>query len=339
MRQIYTILLDSVRMLLAHKLFWVSLLISTLIGLVYLSIGLDEKGYSIGFGLYKTESPFFNNATPEGEWFYLELFRNYITRFWIGSGSILLALISTVSVFPEFTREGAIEVSLSKPVSRLKLFLTKYVGCLLFVLIQMTIFTILIFVALKVRLNYENWSVFYVIPVITFAYSLIHCVQVLVGIMSRSSLIALLVGICFWMCIWGIQISEDLSYKFGYAMPAEKIEPDWTRGGFKKVEEPDENSFFRSTYDTLDVMTKPLPKIREVTISLTSLVKFKNTNSYLEHVDLSTSMENGSIELKQPRIEKRTRTRHSMSYFYLTSLAFEIVILGAALWVFLRKDY
>lgn len=323
----------------AHKLFWISLTISGLIGLIYLSIGLNESGYSIGFGLFQQDSDYVNSNTPEGEWFYVELFRNYINRFWVGSGSILLALISTVSVFPEFTREGAVEVSLSKPVSRTKLFITKYIGCLLFVLIQMTIFSVLIFAALAFRLNYFNWSIFWVIPVITFAYSLIHCVQVLVGIISRSSMIALLVGICFWACIWGVQISEDLSYKFGVAMPAEKIAPDWTSGGFHKVDDTEEGSFFRSTYEALDKLMIPLPKVREVTISLNSLVKLRQSNSYLDHIDLNTSMENGSIEVKQPRIEKRTRTRHSLSYFYLTSAGFEVLILGLALWKFSRRDY
>ena len=57
MIQVCTILLDSLRLLKAKKLFWIVLFITLLVGLLYASIGFHETGMSIGFGLKKVENP------------------------------------------------------------------------------------------------------------------------------------------------------------------------------------------------------------------------------------------------------------------------------------------
>lgn len=327
-------------MLQAAKLFWVSMILSGLIGFVYLSIGLEEDGYSVLFGLRKWEHPVLRGGTAEGEWLYVTIFTQFIYRFWLGVGAILLALMSTVSVFPEFTRDGAVEISLSKPVSRLKLFLTKYVGCLLFVAIQSVLFAVLVFAALIWRLDYVNWSVFWIVPVIVFAFSLIHCVQVLVGVVTRSSVISLLVGICFWGTVWMIQLGSDITYKQGYAMAQVNLGIDWTGGGIVEREDGDyADTASQEVYDAIERVSMPLPKIRDLTLSLERLVDFRDSGSILEKIKLEEANHGGTLEQKHAAVEQLTRARHSLLYIVLSSLGFEVIVLGLAAWVFCRRDY
>lgn len=340
MRQIYTILLDSLRMLHARKMFWVTLWLSALVGVVYMSIALEEDGFSVMFGMRKWENAIMKAGTAEGEWLYVNLFVQFIYRLWLGVGAILLALISTVSVFPEFTREGAVEIALSKPVSRLKLFVTKYLGCLLFVAIQSALFSVLVFVAFIWRLDYVNWSIFWVVPVIVFAFSLIHCVQVLVGILTRSSMVALLVGICFWGILWVMQLGADISYKQGYAYDEVGLAIDWREGRVtEKSNESAPDTATQKTYQMIEMASAPLPKIRDLTLSLGSLVTFRDSGSLLENIHVDEIIRSGSPDEREQAAERLTRERHSLAYTVLSSLAFELVVLGIAYWCFKRRDY
>ncbi|MFC5049359.1 ABC transporter permease [Rubritalea spongiae] len=332
--------MDSFRMLLARRLFWVSVVLSSLLALLYLSISLEANGVGLFFGLKLIENPVMRLGTPEGEYFYVTLFTSYMTRYWLGSGAILLALISTVSVFPEFLRQGSIEVSLSKPVSRMKLFLVKYLGCLLFVAIQTAIFAGIVFLAIGLRLEYWNFSVFWVIPVITFVFSLLHCVQVLVGVLTGSSLAALLSAICFWVIAWGMQIAEQTLYLNTYAMVEEKMSIDWKSGEVKGLDERQEvDPDAAKNYDLVKKLSMPLPKVRDVTLYLEQLVQFRDSGSVLEQVDLLSSVEKNEIQYKSQRADRRTRERYSPVYFLGTSLLFEVLLLAIASYAFARKDY
>lgn len=340
MVQVCTLLLDSFRMLLARRLFWVSVILSSLLALIYLSISLDPNGVSLFFGYKFIENPVLKAGSPVGEYFYVTLFTTYLNRYWLGSGAILLALISTVSVFPEFTRSGAIEVSLSKPISRIKLFFVKYVGCLLFVALQTTIFAGIVFLAIGLRLDYWNYSVFWVIPVITFVFSLIHCVQVLIGIWTRSSLAALLTGICFWALCWIVQMTEQTLYLNTYAMVEEKISVDWKTGSFEGYDEKQAvDPEAEKNYQIMRAMSVPFPKVRDVTLYLEQLVQFRDSGSILEQIDLVASVEKNEIQYKTQRAERRTRERHTPVYFIGSSLAFECIVLLLTAGVFVRRDY
>ena len=105
MRVMGILLLDSFRMLRARRLFWVALCLSGLIAMVYASIGFDEGGVSVLFGLLSFESELLQMRAEESKKVYLLVFTNVVVPYWLGLFSIVLALISCASIFPEFTRK------------------------------------------------------------------------------------------------------------------------------------------------------------------------------------------------------------------------------------------
>lgn len=206
--QAAALLLDSLRLLRSRMLFWVSLGISLLVMLAYASIGFGERGLSIGFGLYEFEDPFFIAGSPLAKALYLGIFSTFVVGVWLTWAATILALVSTSSIFPDFLAAGSIEMVLSKPISRTRIFFVKYLGSLLFVLLQMAIFCTGVFLCVGWRIGEWNWAIFAAVPVVTLFFSYLYAFNVLVALVTRSTLAALLLTIIFWFLLWAVQTAD-----------------------------------------------------------------------------------------------------------------------------------
>lgn len=338
MIQAYTVLLDSLRMLRASKLFWVSLWISLLVALAYASIGFTATGMSVGFGLADFDFALMRKGTRESETFYLLIFTDVIVRFWLGWFSLVLALISTCSIFPQFLQTGSIELALSKPVSRLRLFLLKYLGGLLFVAVQTALFCLVAFIAIGIRLEEWSVSIFWAVPVITFAFSLIYCVGVAIGTLTRSTVFSLLGALLFWAVTLVAQWTEDVLYKMAYVLPEVGLGVNFSSGQMEQAED-DSESGLKKTYAAIQSATTILPKSRECTISLKRLIRFDERSSLLTGVDLGSVFAGDQVDPVVKRAMEKYELRHSWFSIIGTSLIFEILVLAGAATIFLRRDY
>jgi hypothetical protein len=338
MRQAATVLLDSLRMLRASMLFWISIWISALVALIYASIGFTDNGISVLFGAWNINAPMLNKHSAEAEAFYLLLFSDVIARYWLGWFSLVLALISTCSIFPNFLQVGSIELALSKPISRVRLFLLKYTGGLLFVAVQTGLFCLIVFFALGFRLNEWNVTIFWAVPIITFSFSLIYCVSVFIGLVTRSTVFALLGAILFWGAILIAQWTEDTFYKMAYLMPDVGVGMDFQTGQLKEAE-PDAESGLKKAYQAIHSVTQVLPKTRECTHSLKRLIKFEERDSMLTGVDLGMVLSGGDVDPQLKSAMEKYENRHSWFTIIGTSLLFELIVMGATFGIFARRDY
>ena len=123
MRQTAAIFLDAYRELNAKKLFWITMILSGLVVVAFAAMGNNEKGITIFH--WTIELPFSSTKVVPRDEFYKMWFVSLGLKFWLGWIASILALVSTASMIPDFLAGGAIELSLSKPIGRLRLFLTK----------------------------------------------------------------------------------------------------------------------------------------------------------------------------------------------------------------------
>jgi ABC-type transport system involved in multi-copper enzyme maturation permease subunit len=345
MRQEMAILLDSFRLLLARKLFWVSLSISGLVALAYASIGFTEAGMSFGFGMWDWENPIIREGTPAAETFYLLLFSDVIVRFWLAWFAVLLALVSCASIFPEFLKSGSVDLFLSKPIGRTRLFLWKYLGSLLFVAVQVLLFSVIAFLAIGVRLGDWNFSVFWAVPLVTFVFSLVYCVAVLIGVTTRSTLFALLGAIMFWGLTWMVQFTEDALYQNAYMLPEMGMEMDVSKGGFRASDQEPGEGMLAQAHGVIKAVAVPLPKTRDTTMFLKRLIRFKSEgeDSDREGGDLGLLAAGDDLlpeeKAKLEEIQKEYQYRHSTAYVIWTSAGFEFLVLALAAGWFARRDY
>ncbi len=212
--QFKALLIDAYRQLSAAKLFWVTVGISALVVVAFGSIGFNTEGISIGFGAYQIESEQLREGSPWARGLYIGIFSSLLVNIWLAWIATILALISTCSIFPEFVHSGSIELTISKPIGRLKLFFSKYLVSLLFVIMQVAIFCTCIFFCVGFRIGEWNPMIFAAIPVVATFFSYLFAICVLIGIVTRSGITALLITGVFWMLLWTIQTSETVLNRF-----------------------------------------------------------------------------------------------------------------------------
>lgn len=338
MRQILAILWDSYRLLTAKKMFWIVLFISVLIAMSYASVGFTPEGVSVLFGAYQMENEFLTSDSLYAEYFYMMIFTDFLVPWWLGLFALVLALVSVCSVFPDFLKGGSIDVAVSKPVNRVTLFLVKYVGCLLFVAIQVLVFTLIVFLAHGLRMGQWNVQVFWAVPLLTFVFSLIYCVAVLTAVWTKSTMFSLLMALLMWGATLSVQWTESMLYKATYLMPAMGMTIDPEAGvteALGETYEP-ENGMVKA-YKVVKAIGTPLPKTREATYMLKKKITIRG-KSMTQATDF---LDDGASDYKRKDAEAQEDydNRHSTAYIIGTSLAFEAAVLGLACLIFVRRDY
>jgi len=209
MRQTFALLVDAYRELNHRRLFWITLVLSGLVVLAFAAIGNDEEGltilhWSIPFPFVST------NFIPRAD-FYKFVFANLGVGFWLSWIATIIALISTASILPDFVDRGSIDLMLSKPIGRTRLFLTKFVTGLLFAAMQVTVFTVASFLVIGVRGgDWEPW-LFVAIPLVIIFFSYLFAVQAVVGMMTRSVIASIIAVMLFWLTLFLVQSGDGIT--------------------------------------------------------------------------------------------------------------------------------
>lgn len=376
MKPYLTILLDSFRMLKARTIFWVTLAISLFVALVYLSIGFDETGTSLFFGLSHFDGEMFRKGNPQSETLYVAIFTKIIAEYWLSWIAVLLALISCVAIFPESLKEGAAGMVLTKKLSRFQVFSAKFVGSLLFVTIQVLVFVLIVFVALRWRLGSWNPSIFWYVPLILLVFTYLYSFMMVVAVKTRSVMTALVLTLVLWAVSSVIGFFEgnmytmiktiELTEKFESQAKrsAEPLEPEVGEVGVVEevpvengegVEDPkplEEPVVIRDSRDNgLPTMKLWYQRL------LAAYAIFPKTGRTIEIGDrlLVVNGEKGGakgsfmsimmgLEEEEEQndifveISEKAADRHSATYAIGTSVLFSFVMLGWAGWIFCRKE-
>jgi hypothetical protein len=127
---------------------------------------------------------------------------------WLSWAANILALISTAGIFPDFLASGSIELTLSKPIGRFRLFLTKYLTGLLFVAIQVSLFTLASFVVIGLRGKVWDAQLFWAIPLVIAFFSYLYSFGVVIALLTRSTMGAFLITLLLWCLIFLVHAAE-----------------------------------------------------------------------------------------------------------------------------------
>lgn len=205
MTQTIALIVDAYRELNAKKMFWITLALSLVVVVAIACIDINERG--IVLLVWTLDAPV-NTTTIPKEVFFKQLFINFGLGIWLTWIATILGLVSTSSMFPDFISGGSIELALSKPISRARLFITKYVLGLAFMALQVTVFTTASFFVLGFRGGVWEPGLFLAIPIVTLFFSFLFCVSVLLGLLTRSTIAALLLTVLFWFLLFLLNSSD-----------------------------------------------------------------------------------------------------------------------------------
>ncbi|HEB60650.1 MAG TPA: ABC transporter permease [Phycisphaeraceae bacterium] len=360
---------DAYRELNAKKLFWFVLIISGFVVLAFALMGINEEGVRII--IWTIPLPFFNSNIISEETFYKLTFQNLGIGFWLSWVATILALVSTAGMFPDFISSGSIDLMLSKPVSRLRLFLTKYFAGLIFVFLQVFVFCFASFLVIGFKAGVWDFSLFVAVPIVVCFFSYLFSVCVLLGIITKSTIASLLITLLVWFAAFGINTTEAIvlsgkvSSKYEVAAYREQVENLQSR--IKQTEDEDKRDRLQLRLDhyksgLLDSEKKQktwnkvhryvfavktvFPKTSE-TIALLDrvLIPTEQMEKLVEHQTEQGSgmrFDNGEVRIDYVAQNKelmQIQRSRSVTWILGTSLIFEVVVLGAGAWIFCRRDF
>jgi ABC-type transport system involved in multi-copper enzyme maturation permease subunit len=349
--QLWAILVDTWRLLCARRLFWITLVLTALIGVMYASVGFHENGFSVLFRIS------FNNVglrrgTPEAEAFYLRMFY-MIVYWWTTFFGVILALVSGASIFPEFMASGSIDSVLSKPISRAGLFFSKYLSGLIFAGAQVALLAVIVYAAIKWRLGFWHHAVFWSVPFGLLLYSYLYAVNVLIGVWTRSALASLLLVLLFWTGVAFLQMTEKVFAELSRTSTAEVLR----RTSDRSANRAPTANVWEKFHRTSQVLMAVLPKTSETTDLIRRSVMREPDQAVNREQEIEKAVE-GQLQLESLLGQGRPASNYgtvrskaeqafdamqalekSGVYIIGTSLLFEAAVLALACWIFARRDY
>ncbi len=204
--QTRAMLVDAYRELNSKRLFWITMVLSALVVAVFGMFGINERGLT--FLHWEWPLPFFNSKTIPPSLFYRFAFVNIGVPIWLTWIATSLALISTASIIPDFVAGGSIELTLSRPISRLRLFLTKFATGLLFVALQVSVFTLACFLVIAIRGGEIEWGIWLAVPIVVLFFSYLFSICALVGLITRSTIASLLITLLCWVACFAVNVTD-----------------------------------------------------------------------------------------------------------------------------------
>lgn len=121
----------------------------------------------------------------------------------IGAWVLLLAgVIVTAGFIPNMLRKGAIDLLLTKPISRPLILFYKYLGGLLFVLLLTAVTVGGVWVAVGLRTGVWAPGLLWCIGGITFYFAILYACSTLVGVLTRNAIVSIVLTITFWFTVW-----------------------------------------------------------------------------------------------------------------------------------------
>jgi ABC-type transport system involved in multi-copper enzyme maturation permease subunit len=128
----------------------------------------------------------------------------------LGRLGVFIAILVTAAIVPHTFEPGAIDLLLSKPVSRMLLFLTKFVGGCVFILINASYLIVGLWIIAGVRFQVWAANLLLCIPVFLFLFAICYAVSAVAGLIWKNAIISVVLTIVFWMLCSGLGMARNV---------------------------------------------------------------------------------------------------------------------------------
>lgn len=125
-----------------------------------------------------------------------------------GAFGTLIILIFTAGFMPEFLQPSAAAVLLAKPVPRWSIVVGKYLGVLVFVLFQVTLFIGGTWLALGLRTGVWPAGYLLSIPVLVLHFGIVYSFSALMAVCTRSTVASVFGAVLFWLVCCGVNVGR-----------------------------------------------------------------------------------------------------------------------------------
>ncbi len=133
-----------------------------------------------------------------------------VMDFFVGVIGVFVAILVTAPIIPQTFEAGAIDLLLSKPVSRGLLFLTKFVGGCAFILLNATYFIVALWLIVGLRFDMWNNSLLACIPLFMFLFMIYYAVSAYAAVRWKNTTVCIVVSILFWAICFGVGQTKEV---------------------------------------------------------------------------------------------------------------------------------
>ena len=124
-------------------------------------------------------------------------------------GGLFLSIFSASSFIPNMLEKGAADLIISKPVSRPQIILGKFIGGSLIVLFNIAYLIIAIWFLVGIKFGIWNPDILYSIITITFTFASLYSLIILIGILTQSSIFAMMLSYLIFFVLSPILTARD----------------------------------------------------------------------------------------------------------------------------------
>lgn len=108
---------------------------------------------------------------------------------------------ASAGYFPGMLAAGAVDVLVSKPVWRYQIFLGKYAGGLVLYTAALLVTYLLVFAGVGIRTGVWHLQFLGGMPLTIFSVALLYAIVVLIGVLTRSTALSMIIGYVFYFVI------------------------------------------------------------------------------------------------------------------------------------------
>jgi ABC-type transport system involved in multi-copper enzyme maturation permease subunit len=118
--------------------------------------------------------------------------------------ALLISVILTAFFIPNMLRKGTIDLLLVKPISRTGLLVYKYIGGLTFIFLNTTAAVGGVWLVLGLRSGIWSTGFLLTILVLTFFFAILYSVSALMGVLTQSPIVSILVTCIAWFLFYAV---------------------------------------------------------------------------------------------------------------------------------------
>lgn len=127
-----------------------------------------------------------------------------IIKFGLGILAVFVAIVVTSPMIPETFRSSSLHLLLSKPISRVWLYLAKFFGGCIFVLVNIGFVMIGLYFIAGLRFEVWNLGLLVCIPILMFVFIIFYSVSALVGLIWGNAIVCVVACMLFWLACFSL---------------------------------------------------------------------------------------------------------------------------------------
>lgn len=152
----------------------------------------------------------------------VEFFKMFIIIPLFGGG-LFLAIFTTSSFIPNMLEKGNIDLLLSKPVSRGQIIWGKFFGGTFVVFINIAYLVIGIWLLIGIKFGIWDTQFLITIISITFTFAVLYAFMILIGILTRSSILAMMLSYLIFFVLSPVLAARESIFEYINSKVAEHL--------------------------------------------------------------------------------------------------------------------